>query len=87
MKLKTIDKVFALSILVLLLTNPLTGGYVAMFMEYVFETIAIKGTYANAVATASLIVILVVKYRQANRVTVPPKTAKTQKAGKYIDYK
>jgi hypothetical protein len=85
--MKKIDKLTIVAFATLALTNQFTIGYIDYALEVFINNLIKYGMYVNGLATLTIIVVFIVKYKQANTLKIPPKTAKTQKAGKYIDYK
>lgn len=83
--IKTIDKVAIIALLVILLTNQWAIGYIDYALEVFITQLIQKGMFVNATATGVLFVVFLIKYKQANSLHIPSKTAKTKRAGKYLE--
>ena len=78
------DKVAMIAVLVAIVTNPLTGQYILQGLEWVFTQIFAYGSPINLAASVVIAVYVASKVFKGYKTNVPPKSAKTQKAGKYI---
>lgn len=79
------DKVSLMLLVGAILTNPLLGQYVLTAMDFAFRALFSIGAYVTLVAVGWMLVLLAVQYVKSERLNIPSKTAKTNKAGKFIE--
>jgi hypothetical protein len=78
------EKGALIALLLLIITNPLTGQYVASGVLYVFDWLIGQGAYINLVATAYLVAYMLYRHLKATKLNVPKKHH-TTKQQKYLD--
>lgn len=67
------------------ITNPLTGSWIMVGIENGFQYMFRHGAWISLAAGAYWIIFGSVLYLKSSRLNIPSKTAKTKKAGEFIE--
>jgi hypothetical protein len=84
--MKTLDKVVMGAVLVAVITNPVSGGYILEGLEYGFGWIFRYASPVNFLALGIVALYIAVKMWESRDTTkIPAKTKKTKSAGKFLE--
>lgn len=83
--IKLKERVALIMVVAMLITNPLTGQYVDQAIEAGFTFLFRNSSYVAIVGTVYLLGLGVYYYIKINKLNIPAKTAKVQRAGKFIE--
>lgn len=72
------ERVAALMLLAVILTNPLTSQYVLRAVLWVFDELVLYGAWVTMVACSYFMALMAWHWFQSDKTKIPPKTKKSR---------
>lgn len=83
-KINNFDKLLIVSILLVIILNPLTGQLALRSIVYMLDLAMTYGGSVISAPTSYIIGYMVFKLARKNKINIPSKTSKTHKAGSFL---